>query len=198
MNPGTLDSGSGRSLMSSPRICGLLHVRTHVARIDPVHAQVAALGGEDRRQLLECRLARAIATPARIRVHCGVARDVDDARAGLEHVLQLLDHCERREHVRQEHLDQRLERIVEQRRLRARSERAGVVDDGVEPGVPAREHGERLAVFRIDDVAGDRGNVRHACELVAYGAEAVGVSRGENEIPAARSEPAREREPEPA
>src|SRR5687767_8715229 len=142
-----------------------MHVRTHVAGIGPVHLEVRVLDSEDGGELIERRLARAVAAPSLVWRDAGVTRDVHDVRARLELPAQLLQQRERGEHVREEHLDERLERIVEQRRLWGWAELAGVVHDGVEPGVSAREHGERVTMLRVDDVAGEWGNVRDGREL---------------------------------
>src|SRR5690348_3367072 len=44
----------------------LLEVGAHVAGIDPVHAQIRPLGGEDVREMFERGFAGAVAAPARI------------------------------------------------------------------------------------------------------------------------------------
>ena len=56
----------------------LVHLRPHVSGVDCVDTQLGVLGSEDRRQLLEGGLRRAVAAPALVRLDGGVRGDVDD------------------------------------------------------------------------------------------------------------------------
>ena len=66
----------------------------------------------------------------------------------------MLEECERREDVHLVDADQVRERVLGERRLRARPEQARVVDEQVDP--PARGGDERAPVGGVGDVTGDR------------------------------------------
>ena len=77
-SPGTLVSGSGRSLISSPGNASWCICRPHVPRVHPIHSQFRMFCSQDVRELFERRLGRTISTPSRIRLYGGVAGDIDD------------------------------------------------------------------------------------------------------------------------
>ena len=104
-----------------------------------------------------------------------------------------LDQRERREHVDAVDLLEHVERVVGERRLRARPEQRGVVDEQVE--LASRGLDERVAVARIGDVAGDGGGPG---ELRGGGLERPRLAGVDHEPPAALGEGPREREPEAA
>ena len=51
---------------------------------------------------------------------------------------------------------------------------------------------------QIDDISGERRHMRARRQLISHSAQPLCIPRGENEVPSAGREPAREREPEPA
>ena len=78
----------------------LMHLRAHVAWVEPVHPNVGLLGGEHVRQLLERGLRRAVATPACVALDSGVGRDVDDgAMSSAQQRKRRLHECERSDDV---------------------------------------------------------------------------------------------------
>ena len=98
--PGHDRSGSGRSEMSSPgnaSWCISVRMSPGSTTSDP---QLGMLGGEDRRELLERGLRRAVPAPALVGLDRGVGRDVHDrAAARREQAEQRLDQRERRDDV---------------------------------------------------------------------------------------------------
>ena len=102
-----------------------------------------------------------------------------------------LDERERREHVHLVDAPQLLERVVGERRQRARAEDAGVVDEQVDR-LPAASTSARRCVG-IGDVAAERDD---AVEAGRRALERVAVARVDDEPPAALGESAGEREPE--
>src|ERR687886_2811904 len=132
-----------------------MHLRAHVAGIYPVHTQRRVLGSEDGGEVFEGGFARPVPAPPWIGLYPGVAGDVDDPGSRLQFASDSLDERERRDGVDVVYLLQRVERIVEQLRLRAGTEDARVVDERVQAtGVP-RGPGDRPAVFLVGYVAGD-------------------------------------------
>ena len=90
----------------------LLHPRAHVARVDRVRAQAGVLGCEDRRQVGQRGLGRAVAAPGLVRLDGRIRAEVDDARVGGEARQRELDERERSEHVHLVDLAQRVEVVV--------------------------------------------------------------------------------------
>src|SRR5689334_8974143 len=81
----------------------LVHLCTHVARIDPVDAPIWLLGRQYVRYLLQRCLGGSIAAPAFVCLHGGVAGNVDDGGPRLELVLRGLDESQGSDHVGLEH-----------------------------------------------------------------------------------------------
>ena len=148
--------------------------------------------------MLEGRFARPITAPARIGVGRGIAGDVDDAGARLELVPHRLQHTERSNDVGLEDSAEDFERVLQQFRLGARAERAGVIDDGIESGVSTREHRQCLPMGRCGYIAADGSDVGDDRQLIARGAQPLLVTCSEDEIPSASGESARERESQSA
>ena len=89
--------------------------------------------------MVQRRLRGSVAAPAGVRLDGGVGADVDDDRAARQVRERLLDERKRGEQVDLEDAAQLLERIRGERGLRARPERAGVVDDEVDPVAGRRD-----------------------------------------------------------
>ena len=94
-----------------------------------------------------------------------------------------LDQRQRREHVDAVDLLEHVERVVGERRLRARPEQRRVVDEQVE--LASRGLDERAAVARIGHVAGDGGGPG---ELRGGGLERPRLAGVDHEPPAALGE----------
>ena len=94
-----------------------------------------------------------------------IAGDVDDRRAGLQLAPQRLEHPQLGDHVVPVYSFQLLERVVEQSRLRARSEDAGVVDDRVQAAQRPCRLRQRPPVCRVGDVARHRHDTGNARQL---------------------------------
>ncbi len=173
--------------------------RIHVSRIDRDHAN--ALGGEfgipDAAEMLECRLARAVRAPVRIRVDRGVARHVDDdpaarfpGRSG-ECAEQRLRQPERSEHVGGERRLECFARGVGERRERHRAEARRIVDEHVDAAAPA-ERLQRNAMDRV--LVGDIADDAERFRLFARDAlDAIRRARDERDVRAALAQFADER-----
>ena len=144
--PGTLSSGGGRSEMSSPGkaswcIC---------VRMSPGSTQYTRSPGcsarEDRGELLERRLRRAVAAPALVGLDARIGGDVQHRGALGQPRQRELQQRERRDHVRLVDLAERVERVVGERGHRARPEQARVVHEQVD-AVAGRLH-QRAPVAR--------------------------------------------------
>ncbi len=135
-----------------------MHVRAQVAGVYPPDADGGLFRGEHMRGLLERRLRRAVAAPARVRLHRRVRGDVQHRAAALAQCREeQLNERDRRYDVRLERGSQLPGRVVGEGGQRGRAERAGVVHQQVDlPG----DHGELFPVRRVGDVAGQRGDVR--------------------------------------
>ena len=144
----------------------LVHARVHVAGVDGVDAQVVVLDREHGGEVVERGLGRAVAAPALVRLLGRVGAEVDDARAVREREL---DERERREHVDGEDLLERVERVVRERRLRARPEDRRVVDQQLQ--VVARGGDQGRAVLGVGDVAGDGDRRRSSAATSSSGPE---------------------------
>ena len=112
----------------------LVHLRPHVARVERVAPQPRLLLAQHGGELVKPGLRRAVAAPAGIGLDGGVRADVDDGAAGGgERLDDGLDQRQRRDHVGLVDLTQLIDPIVGQLRQRAGAERAGVVDQQVQP-----------------------------------------------------------------
>ena len=177
-NAGTTDGGLGpvRDVLAGEG--QLVHVGAQVAGIGPPDPQRRLLGGQHVRGLLQGGLGRAVAAPARVGLHRRVRGDVQHrAAAGAQQRQHQLGQRDRRDHVHLERGAQLVRRVVGQRGQRAGAQRAGVVDEQVEPARGARRGEQGGPVRRVGDVAGNRGD----------GAGTAWPLRGG---PAARSAPA--------
>ena len=101
---------------------------------------------------------------------------------------------ERREHVDPVDALEHVERVAAERRLRARAEQAGVVDEQVD--LLAGGLDERAAVPVVGDVARERDDLGDRAELAGGALEVGGAAGVEHERPAALGERAGEREAE--
>ena len=171
----------------------LVHARVHVARVDGVDAPCRVLGGEDRGQLLERGLRGAVAAPALVGLDRSVGGDVDDPGVLGQARERELDQRQRGDHVDAVDGLEHVERVVGERRLRARAEQRGVVDEQVD--ALARGLDERAPVARIADVAGEGDDVG---ELRGGGLERPRVAGVDHEPPAALGEGSGEGEAEAA
>ena len=117
---------------------------------------------------------------------------------GFSSLRSGLDQREWREHVGAVDLFEHVERVVEQLRLRARTEDARVVDERVEAAGFACRLGELLAMFRVGNVAGDGDDARgpdSSARALSRSSRAAGV---DDQGPAVLGQSAGEREAEAA
>src|SRR5262245_43228546 len=82
-------------------------------------------------------------------------------------------------------LFENIQRVVEQLRLRARPQDAGIIYYRVQATSRPRSVGERLAMRRVGDIAGDGGDLRVLRECGACVGERVGTARIDDQIPVA-------------
>ena len=161
----------------------LVHHRAQVAWVHRPDGERRELDGEHRAEMLECRLARAVAAPAFVRLDAGVGGDVDEARAwGVEQERQrVLHQAERCDDVHLERHAQFVERVVRQRRKWRRPQRAGIVHEQIETAELDRRIGQGAAVRRLGDVPRDGHD---AGAVSGVGADAVGGGVERRAIPA--------------
>jgi hypothetical protein len=143
-----------RDVLARERL--LVRLRAHVARVDAVHAQLRLLAREDRSQLLEGGLRRAIAAPALVWLDRRIRGDVENGRPRGEPRKSLLDESERGEDVDVVDARKLRERVGGECGLRARAEHARVVDEQVDP--TACRLDERSTMARVAHVARDRND----------------------------------------
>ena len=167
----------------------LVHLRAHVAGIDPVDAEVGLLGGEDVRELLEPGLRGAVPAPSLVPLDRGVGGDVQDAAgAGREQRERLLDERERCDEIgAQDGLEVGGVETGE-RRHRRRAERARVVDEDVEAAGALGGRNQIAAVLRVGHIAGDGGRAARDGEGGVGGRERLLAAGVDNQVPAAGSE----------
>ncbi len=110
-----------------------------------VHAHAGLLGAEDRAQLVERGLARPVAAPARVRLDCRVGADVDDHAACAHRSAGSTAESAPAARARWSRTPGAARRAGSRPRARqrARPERAGVVDEQVEPAEPVDRRGQR-------------------------------------------------------
>src|SRR5438270_7867155 len=106
----------------------LMHLRAHIAWINPVDTPLGVLCREDMRELLKRGLARPVATPTFICFNARIAGDVDNASSWLQVAMKCLEECERGDHVGAVHLLKHIQRVFQQGRLRAWTEYTRVID----------------------------------------------------------------------
>src|SRR5438105_373048 len=106
----------------------LMHLRAHIAGINPVDTPLGVLCREDMRELLKRGLARAVAAPTFVCLNACIAGDVDNAGSWLDMVVKCLEERERGDHVGAVHLLKHIQRVLQQGRLRTWAEYTRVID----------------------------------------------------------------------
>ena len=134
-----------------------MHRGAQITRVDGPDGQRGELRRQHGTEVLECRLAGAVAAPALVGLDRGVRRDVEQARVWrVEQQRQgVLHDAQRRHDVHLEGDPQIVKGVVGQRGEWRCPERPGVVDDEVEPAQLEGGAGQFVTVIVVGDVTGD-------------------------------------------
>jgi hypothetical protein len=151
------------------------------------------LDGQHGADLRERRLRRAVPAPGLVGLERGVGDDVDDPCPFGEPRQGKLDESERRKHVGLVDAPQLVERVARQRRQRAQTENARVVDDQVDRLACAFD--QSSSVLGVGDIARNEHVLRSVRPRLG---ECDAVARVDDDPPAAVDERPSECEPEPA
>ena len=162
-----------------------MQLGAHVTRVEGVHPQVRLLHREHRAEVVQRGLRRAVAAPTLVGLGGGVGADVDDhAAAPAQFGQQCLHQGQRCDDVYLVDAAQDVERVVAQRRLRARPEQAGVVEQEVQAPEPRDGCDKGGPVVWVADVARQDDRT----EVGGGGNELLPAPRVEDEGPAASGE----------